>query len=182
MAHVFARSNRVVHKTTNISTFEVVCEHSPLSLFELLPLPKGIMPNEKLTTIENFTKHKRIREHIQPSKEKYCEKLPKTKEKQKWKLHTIAFSPIAHINFFALFQDSHRWKFDPGGQTLTKQEAAIRDQICRSEDRSSQERGDDGHHPATLIPLVEEKALDLRTNPFQEGGDDGRGTNTQKSV
>jgi len=140
------------------------------------------MPNEKLTTIENFTKHKRIREHIQPSKEKYCEKLPKTKEKQKWKLHTIAFSPIAHINFFALFQDSHRWKFDPGGQTLTKQEAAIRDQICRSEDRSSQERGDDGHHPATLIPLVEEKALDLRTNPFQEGGDDGRGTNTQKSV
>ena len=103
-------------------------------------------------------------------------------KKKKWQLHTIKFSPIAHTNSFVLSQDSHRWTFDPGGQALTKQEAAIRDQVCRSEDRSSQEGGDDGHHPATLIPLVEEKALDLRTNPFQEGGDDGRGPSTQKSV
>jgi len=76
----------------------------------------------------------------------------KQKEKQKWQLHTIKFSPIAHPNSFALFQDSHRRIFDPGGQTLTKQEAAIRDQVCRSEDRSSQEGGDDGHHPATSSP------------------------------
>ena len=61
---------------------------------------------------------------------------------------------------------------------MKKQKAAIQDQICRSEDRSSQEGGDDGHHLATSIPLVEEKALDLRTNPFQEGGDDGRGPST----
>jgi len=101
--------------------------------------------------------------------------LSKTKEKQKWKLHTIKFSPNAHTNSFPLFQDSHRLTFDLGGHTLTKQEAAIRDQVCRSEDRSSQEGGDDRHHPATAIPLAEEKALDLRTNPFQEGGDDGRG-------
>jgi len=40
---------------------------------------------------------------------------------------------------------------------LKKQEAAIRDQICRSEDRSSQEEGDDGHHPATSIPLAMKK-------------------------
>jgi len=114
----------------------------------------------------------------QPSKGKYCEKLPNTKEKQKWQLHTIKFSQNAHTNSFALFQDSHRLTFDPGGHTLTKQEAAIRDQVCRSEDKSSQEGGDDGHHPAITIPLAEEKALDLRTNPFQEGGDDGRGPST----
>ena len=59
-----------------------------------------------------------------------------------------------------------------------KQEVVIRDQVCRSVDRSSQEGGDDGHHPATTIPLAEEKALDLRTSPFQEGGDDGRGPST----
>ena len=102
----------------------------------------------------------------------------KQKKNKKWQLHTIKFSPNAHTNSFALFQGSHRLTFDPGGHTLTKQEAAIRDQVCRSEDRSSQEGGDDGHHPATVIPLVEEKALDLRTNPFQEGGDDGRGPST----
>jgi len=115
------------------------------------------MPKGQLTTIENFRKHKRITGHTQPSKGKYCEKLPKTKEKQKWQLHTIKFSPNAHTNSFALFQDSHRLTFDPGGHTLTKQEAAILDQVCRSENRSSQEGGDDGHHPATAIPLAEEK-------------------------
>jgi len=51
--------------------------------------------------------------------------LPKTKEKEKWQLHTIEFYPIAHTNSFALFKDSHRWTFDPGGQALMKQEAAI---------------------------------------------------------
>jgi len=40
---------------------------------------------------------------------------------------------------------------------LKKQEAAIRDQICRSEDKSSQEGGDDGHHPAISIPLAMKK-------------------------
>jgi len=107
-----------INKTTNISPFDVVCEHSPLSLFKLLPPPKGIMPKEKVTTIGDFIKHKRIRGHIQPSKGKYCEKLPKKKEKQKWQLHTIKFSPIAHTNSFVLFQDSHRWTFDPGGLTI----------------------------------------------------------------
>jgi len=61
---------------------------------------------------------------------------------------------------------------------LKKQEAAIRDQHYGSEDRFSQEGGDDGHHPAIYIHLPsheKEETMDLRTNPFQEGGDDGRG-------
>jgi len=45
--------NGVVHKITHISRFEVVCEHSPLSLLKLLPPPKGIMPKEKVTTVED---------------------------------------------------------------------------------------------------------------------------------
>ena len=133
------------------------------------------MPKGKVTSFGNFRKHKRIRGHLQPSKGRYCEKLAKTREKQKLQLHTIICSPKTHPNSFALFQDSYRLIFDPGGHTLTKQEAAIRDQDqeCTSEDRSSQEGGDDGHHPATTIPLA--KDLDLRTNPFQEGGNDGGG-------
>ena len=66
--------NKVVHKTTYISTFEVVCGLNPLSHFDLLPFPKGFVPKEKVTKIENFKMHKRIREHIQRPKEK---KLPK---------------------------------------------------------------------------------------------------------
>jgi len=59
----------------------------------------------------------RIREHIQRSKEKYCKKLPKAKEKQKWQLHKIDLSITTSTNSFALFDNSPRWKFDPGGQT-----------------------------------------------------------------
>ena len=65
--------------------------------------------------------------------------LPKPKEKQKWQHSKIDFQ----TNTYALFDDFYRWSFDPGGQALAKQEAAIRDQVCRSEDRSSQEGGDD---------------------------------------
>jgi len=41
------------------------------------------VPKEKVTKIENFKIHKRIREHIQQPKEKNCKKLPKTKRKTK---------------------------------------------------------------------------------------------------
>jgi len=60
--------------------------------------------------------HKRIREHIQQPKEKYCKKFPKTKEKQKWQLHKIDFYITASTNSFALFDNPPRWTFDPGGQ------------------------------------------------------------------
>jgi len=62
----------------------------------------------------------------------------------------------------------------------SKNKVIVRDRPCRSEDRSSQEGGDDGYHPATIHPHnnKEEEALDLRTNPFQEGGDDERGSST----
>ena len=108
--------NGVVHKITHISPFEVECEHSPLAFLKLSPFPKGIMPKEKVITFGNFRKHKRIRGHLQPSKGKHCEKLTKTREKQRWQLHTINCAPNTHSNSFALFQDSHRLIFDPGGQ------------------------------------------------------------------
>ena len=75
------------------------------------------MPKEKVTKTEYVKIHKRIKEQIQQSKEKYCKKLPKTIEKQKeWQLHKIDFYTIASTNSFALFEDSHRWSFDPGGR------------------------------------------------------------------
>ena len=49
------------------------------------------------------------------SLKKFCKKLPKTIEKQKeWQLHKTDFY-IVETNTFALFDDSHKWTFDPGG-------------------------------------------------------------------
>ena len=54
-----------------------------------------------------------------------------------------------------LFDVYCRLAFDLGGRAqLSKQEAAIQDRRCGSEDRFSQEGGDDRHHPATYIPLL----------------------------
>jgi len=111
--------NRVVHKTTNISTFEVVCRLNPLFPFDLLPFPnpQRFVPKEKVTKIEYVKIHKRIQEHIQQPKEKYCKKLPKTIEKQReWQLHKVDFYTTASTKSFALLENSPRSTFDPGGQ------------------------------------------------------------------
>ena len=164
----FPRASQVSHQHAYTIAWCHVIASDYQGGTKLLPPPKGIMPKGKVTTFGNFRKHKRIRGHIQPSQGRYCEKLPKTKEKQKWQLHTIKFSPNAHSNSFALFQDSHRLTFDPGGHTFTKQEATIRDQVCKFEDRSSQEGGDDGHHPATTIPL-RSKSIGFEEKSFSRG-------------
>jgi len=117
--HIENAYHRVVHKTTNISTFEVVCELNPLFPFDLLPIPnpQRFVPKEKVTKTEYVNIHKRIKEQIQQSKEKYCKKLPKTIEKQKeWQLYKIDFYIISSSNSFALIDNSPRWTFDPGGQ------------------------------------------------------------------
>jgi len=99
----------VVHKTTNISTFEVICGLNPLFDFLPFPNPQRFVPKEKVKKTEYVKIHKRIKKQIQQSKEKYCKKLPKTIEKQKeWQLHKIPFYTIASTNSYALFDDSHR--------------------------------------------------------------------------
>ena len=51
------------------------------------------------------------------SLKKYYAKLPKTIRKQKARqLNIIDFYTTAQTNSFALFDDSHRWTFDPGGR------------------------------------------------------------------
>ena len=158
----------VIHKITHISPFEVVCVLCPLAFIKLLLCLKKIMPKGKVTPFENFRKHKRIRGHLQPSKGRYCEKLATTREKQKWQLPTFICFSKDHPHSFALFQGSHRLTFDPGGHTLTKQEAAIRDQVSKSEDRSFPEGGNDGHHPATTSPL-KSKSFGFEDKSFSRG-------------
>jgi len=76
------------------------------------------VPKEGITKTEFVKKmHERIKEQIQQQIEKYYAKLPKTIEKQKaWQLNRIDFYTIDQTNSFALFDDSHRWTFDPGGR------------------------------------------------------------------
>ena len=118
--HIECEYNRVVHKTTNISPFEVVYGFNPLFPFKLLPLPNAqeFVPKEGITKSDFVKKmHERIKEQIQQQTEKYYEKLQKTIEKQEeWQLNKTVFYTTAQTNSFALFDDSHRRTFDPGGR------------------------------------------------------------------
>lgn len=74
--------NRVVHKTTNISPFEVVYGFDPLTPLDLLPLPNPhtFVYKEGATKAEFIKKmHEGIKEQIQQEIEKYYEKFPKTR-------------------------------------------------------------------------------------------------------
>ena len=67
-------NNKVVHKTTNISSFEVVYGFDPLTPLDLLPLPNPhTFVHKEGSTKAEFVKkmHERIQEQIQQRIEKY---------------------------------------------------------------------------------------------------------------
>jgi len=74
LPHIEFAYNRVVHKTTNISPFEVVYGFNPLTPLNLLPLPnpQEFVHKEGLTKAEFVKKmHERIKNQIQQQIKKY---------------------------------------------------------------------------------------------------------------
>jgi len=72
--HINFAYNRVVHKTTNISPFEVVYGYNPLTPLDLLPLPnpQEFVHKEGVTKTEFVKKmHERIKKQIQQQPKKY---------------------------------------------------------------------------------------------------------------
>jgi len=74
LPHIEFAYNRVVHKTTNISPFEVVYGFNPLTPLDLLPLPnpQDFVHKEGVTKAEFVKKiHERIKNKIQHQTKKY---------------------------------------------------------------------------------------------------------------
>jgi len=74
LPHIEFAYNRVVHKTTNISPFEVVYGFNPLTPSDLLPLPNPQTFVHKEGAIKaEFVKkmHEKVKEQIQQQTEKY---------------------------------------------------------------------------------------------------------------
>jgi len=74
LPHIEFAYNRVVHKTTNISSFETVYGFNPHTPLDLLPFtnPQEFVPKERVTKAELVKKlHERIKNQIQKQTEKY---------------------------------------------------------------------------------------------------------------
>ena len=75
LPHIEFAYNRVVHKTTNASTFEVVYEFNPLTPMDLLPLPnpQEFLHKEGVIKADLVKKmHEKVKIQIQQQNEKYA--------------------------------------------------------------------------------------------------------------
>jgi len=84
LPHIEFAYNKVVHKNTNISPFEVVYGFNPLTPLDLLPLPnpQTYVHKEGATKAEFVKKmHEKVKEQIQQKTEKYVKYNNKGKKK-----------------------------------------------------------------------------------------------------
>nr|KYP33020.1 Transposon Ty3-I Gag-Pol polyprotein [Cajanus cajan] len=76
LPHIEFAYNRVVHKTTNLSPFEVVYGFNPLTPFDILPLPStcSYLHKEGVSKAD-FTKkvHEKVKSQIEKQTQKYIE-------------------------------------------------------------------------------------------------------------
>nr|KYP48027.1 Transposon Ty3-G Gag-Pol polyprotein [Cajanus cajan] len=163
LPHIEFAYNKVVHKTTNIFPFEVVYGFNPLTPMDLIPLPNvNHFIHKEGASRDDFVKklHERIRTHIQLQIKKYAKSNNKSKK-------PIVFEEGDWVWL-------HLEKNDGPFQVLQR----INDNAYRL-DLPSDYGVSPTFNVSDLLPFVgasddEDDSLDLRTNPFQEGGDDGR--------
>nr|KYP49453.1 Transposon Ty3-G Gag-Pol polyprotein [Cajanus cajan] len=76
LPHIEFAYNRVVHKTTNLSPFEVVYSFNPLTPLDLLPLPN-------ITSLADFVKkyHEKVKSQIEKKTQKYAKYNNKRRKK-----------------------------------------------------------------------------------------------------
>nr|KYP42079.1 Transposon Ty3-I Gag-Pol polyprotein [Cajanus cajan] len=179
LPHVEFAYNKVVHKTTNMSPFEIVYGFNPLTPLDLLPLPDvASFIHKEGTSRAEFVKKlpERVRNHIQSQTEKY------TKYNNKGRKEVI-FNEGDWV-WLHLRKDRYpskrKSKLSPRGdrpfQILKRinNNAYVLD--LPSEYGVSPSINISDLSLFTGLADQEKDALYLRKNPLQEGGDDGGGS------
>nr|KYP33691.1 Retrotransposable element Tf2 [Cajanus cajan] len=178
LPHVEFAYNRVVHKTTNMSPFEIVYGFNPLTPLDLLPLPDvASFIHKEGTSRAEFVKklHERVRDHIQSQTEKYQKYNNKGRKEVIFKEGDWVWLHLRKDRF----PSKRKSKLSPRGdgpfQILKKinNNSYVLDLPSEYGVSSSFNVSDLSHFIG--LTTHEEDALDLRTNPLQEGGDDGGG-------
>nr|KYP50633.1 Transposon Ty3-I Gag-Pol polyprotein [Cajanus cajan] len=177
LPHVEFAYNRVVHKTTNMSPFEIVYGFNPLTPLDLLPLPDVASFIHKEGTRAEFVKklHERVREHIQSQTEKYQKYNNKGRKEVVFKEGDWVWLHLRKDRFPSKRESKLSPRGDGPFQVLKKinNNAYVLD--LPSEYGVSPSFNVSNLSLFTGLATQEEDSLDLRTNPLQEGGDDGGG-------
>ena len=166
--HIDFAYNRVVHKTTNISPFEVVYGFNPLTPLDLLPLPNPhTFVHKEGATKAGFVKkmHERVKEQIQHQKREII-----------FEEGDLVWLHLRKDRF----PTKRKSKLSPRGDRPFQVLKRINNNAYKL-DLPVEHGVHDTFNVIDLTSFVgnneedEEEALDLRTNHFQEREDDGRG-------
>nr|KYP57132.1 Retrotransposable element Tf2 [Cajanus cajan] len=176
LPHVEFAYNRVVHKTTNMSPFEIVYGFNPLTPLDLLPLPDvASFIHKEGTSRAEFVKklHERVRDHIQSQTEKYQKYSNKGRKEVVFKEGDWVWLHLRKDRFLSKRKSKLSPRGDGPFQILRKinNNAYVLD--LPSEYGVSPSFNVSDLSLFTGLATQEEAPLDLRTNPLQEGGDDG---------
>jgi len=185
LPHIEFGYNRVVHKTTNISPFEAIYGFNPLTPLDLLPLPnpQEFVHKEGVTKAEFVKKmHERIKEQIQQQTEKYLKHGNKGKREIIFEEGDWVWLHLRKDRFPTKRKSKLSTRGDRPFQVLKR----INNNAYQI-DLPEKYRVHTTFNIMDLTPFVGSKdkeavALDLRTNPLQEEGDDGRGSSTSPST
>nr|KYP59270.1 Transposon Ty3-I Gag-Pol polyprotein [Cajanus cajan] len=173
--HIEFSYNRVVHKTTKISPFEVVYGFNPLTPLDLVPLHDSsyYFHKEGVSRVDFVKKlYEKVKTHIQQQNERYALERGKGKKDLIFEEGDWVWLHLRK----EMFPSQRKSKLNPKGDGPFQVLQKIDDNAYRL-DLPNDYGVSNTFNVSDLIPFAgyddeEVELTDLRTNSSQEGGDD----------
>uniref|UniRef100_A0A151UHM5 Transposon Ty3-I Gag-Pol polyprotein n=1 Tax=Cajanus cajan TaxID=3821 RepID=A0A151UHM5_CAJCA len=175
LPHIEFDYNRVVHNTTNLSPFEVVYGFNPLTPLDLLPLPNttSLFHKEGVSRADFIKKyHEKFKIQIEKQTQKYAKYNNKGRKKVTFEVGDWVWLHLRKDRF----PTQRMSKLNPRGDRPFQVLQKINDNAYIL-DLPSIYGVSSSFNVCDLTPFLGtndiDELQDLRSNPLQEGGDDG---------
>nr|KYP69682.1 Transposon Ty3-I Gag-Pol polyprotein [Cajanus cajan] len=174
LPHIEFSYNRVVHKTTNLSPFEVVYGFNPVTPLDLLPLPNTTLFHKERISMTNFIKkyHEKVKSQIEKQTQMYVKYNKKGRKKVTFEVGDWVWLHLRKDRF----PTQRMSKLNPRGDGPFQVLQKINDNAYIL-DLPSDYGFSSSFNVCDLTPFLGTNDMDnlgnLRANLSQEGGDDG---------
>ncbi|KAL4376366.1 hypothetical protein GQ457_02G026780 [Hibiscus cannabinus] len=167
LPHVEFAYNHAVHSATNMSPFEVVYGYNPTTPLDMLPLPfEQVITRDGQSKVEFVTKlHQQVKENLERWTRQYETRANKGKKRVTFDVGDWVWVHFRNESFPAQRRSMLLSRGDCPFQIVEKvNDNAYKLDLSREYTMSAT------FNISDLTPFYD--SADLRSNPFQEGGDD----------